>query len=240
MLTHRATLLITLLSVTGLGCSDSSDGTDGATDAFMTADGGAGEDGGPGVDASAPEDGGPEADASACADEQCYCEATGGSWDETACGHYMCGVPNDCRAVIPGCDCGFGENFVDGAGCAADDSCTCDTDECLCESTGGTWDETACGDYSCGAPNPCAAIIPGCDCGFSENFVDGAGCETDPSCTCDTDECLCESTGGTWDETACGDYMCGMPNLCDAIIPGCDCGADANFGDEGCASDPSC
>ena len=56
-------------------------------------------------------------------DDQSLCEGSGGTWDDTACGHYVCGVPNDCEAIIPGCDCGEDSNFVDGEGCVADDTC---------------------------------------------------------------------------------------------------------------------
>lgn len=64
--------------------------------------------------------------------EQEACEATGGTWDPTACGHYQCGVPNACAAVIPGCDCGvaanFGpsKNFPGEVACVADDMCETD------------------------------------------------------------------------------------------------------------------
>lgn len=57
-------------------------------------------------------------------DDQGLCEDTGGTWDDTACGHYVCGVPNTCEAIIPGCDCGDEANFVEGMGCQADDACT--------------------------------------------------------------------------------------------------------------------
>lgn len=51
------------------------------------------------------------------------CEDTGGTWDENACDHYVCGVPNACKAIIPGCDCGPDANFVEGEGCVDDDAC---------------------------------------------------------------------------------------------------------------------
>lgn len=52
---------------------------------------------------------------------------------------------------------------------------------------------------------------------------------------------LCEATDGTWEPAACGDYVCGIPNACEAIIPGCDCGQDANFVEgEGCVPDDAC
>lgn len=58
-----------------------------------------------------------------CVDDQQLCEDTGGTWDETSCGHYQCGMPPACAAVIPGCDCGEGSNFVEGSGCIGDDTC---------------------------------------------------------------------------------------------------------------------
>ncbi|MCR9162823.1 MAG: hypothetical protein ACE37F_13980 [Nannocystaceae bacterium] len=57
------------------------------------------------------------------ADPQQLCEDTAGTWDEAACGDYVCGVPNDCEAIIPGCDCGPDANFVEGEGCVVDDAC---------------------------------------------------------------------------------------------------------------------
>lgn len=155
------TILLMALSLAVFGCSESSEPE---------------PDGGVPVDQAVALDFGPS-----CS-ESCLCESTGGTWDEGTCGHYMCGDPNPCEAIIPGCDCGAGRSFADGVGCAADAACECMDEECLCESTGGTWDESACGHYSCGLPNECAAIIPGCDCGSDSTFVDGAGCAADPSC----------------------------------------------------------
>jgi hypothetical protein len=52
---------------------------------------------------------------------------------------------------------------------------------------------------------------------------------------------LCESTGGRFDPQSCGDYVCGVRPLCQAIIPGCDCGPFATFVEgAGCVSDASC
>jgi hypothetical protein len=252
------------------------------------------------------------------------CHDTGGSWDMWACGDYTCGFPNECAAIIPGCNCGPGRTFVEGAGCQADPSCqvtclpfACPTgqvgadldgdgcadlclcvdgsvpdpmgncgaseDEVLCHSSGGTWHDFSCGDYWCGQPPICLALIPGCDCGPHANFTSGKGCLADPACeggcepiTCPTgtlpwdsngdgcdDLCLCPDgtfpdaagtcwgnsgemmlcldTGGAWDAFSCGHYQCGMPPLCDAIIPGCDCGPTATFdAGKGCVPDPNC
>jgi hypothetical protein len=54
------------------------------------------------------------------------CEATGGAWDTSSCGHYACGERPLCRALIPGCDCGPNANFVEGAGCVEDAACDAD------------------------------------------------------------------------------------------------------------------
>ncbi len=54
---------------------------------------------------------------------QRYCEDTGGSWRETSCGHYFCGQPPACAAVIPGCDCGAERNFAE-TGCVDDPECS--------------------------------------------------------------------------------------------------------------------
>lgn len=55
--------------------------------------------------------------------EEGLCVGSGGRWDFGACGHYQCGLPNACAALIPGCDCGAGATFVPGAGCQPDPSC---------------------------------------------------------------------------------------------------------------------
>jgi len=145
------------------------------------------------------------------------CEQTEGTWDPNSCGHYACGNPPDCDAVIPGCDCGLGKTFKDGIGCFEDATCQHPAEQVMCESTGGVWDLAACGHYTCGMPQACQSVIPGCDCGAFSNFVDGVGCEADMACG--TGSTL--GLGDVCDETAdaCGAglaccYPCG--------IPGCD------------------
>jgi len=56
-------------------------------------------------------------------DEQDLCEATGGIWDPGTCGHYACGFPQDCAAVIPGCDCGIFDTFQPKVGCFPSPEC---------------------------------------------------------------------------------------------------------------------
>jgi hypothetical protein len=70
---------------------------------------------------------GPCVDAALCAPAgdpaERLCLGTGGRWDPGACGHYRCGQPNACNAIIPGCDCGAGKSFVEGQGCVGDPAC---------------------------------------------------------------------------------------------------------------------
>jgi len=66
-----------------------------------------------------------------CFGERALCTRTGGRWDTRSCGHYRCGNPPLCEAIIPGCDCGPGRSFVEGAGCMDDARCgpaACDFD----------------------------------------------------------------------------------------------------------------
>lgn len=68
---------------------------------------------------------------------QDLCESTDGMWEPAACGDYVCGIPNDCDAIVPGCDCGQDANFVEGEGCVLDDTCSTfdcgDEVECVTE-----------------------------------------------------------------------------------------------------------
>lgn len=113
-------------------------------------------------------------------------------------------------------------------------------DEAFCTATQGIWDPIACGHYHCGAPQVCAAVIPGCDCGPDANFVAAIGCVSDPVCSgVSGEQALCEQTGGIWDPLSCGHYSCGEFPDCDAIIPGCNCGPGAIFEpDLGCLAVP--
>ena len=111
--------------------------------------------------------------------DQALCTASGGAWDPLSCGHYSCGYFPECDAIIPGCDCGPGGNFEPGVGCVDDPTCP-DVEQMLCEDTGGVWDPTSCGHWSCGNRPICAAVIPGCNCGPFSVFVEGVGCLAAP------------------------------------------------------------
>jgi hypothetical protein len=113
----------------------------------------------------------------------------------------------------------------------------------LCVETGGVWHPEACGHYSCGQPNECAAIIPGCDCGPSSGFLEGFGCVQSPGCDATPldKQGLCEATAGRWNPSSCGDYVCGQVPLCEAVIPGCDCGPREVFVEgQGCVAWREC
>ena len=107
--------------------------------------------------------------------DEMLCTETAGLWDPLSCGHYACGNFPDCDAVVPGCDCGAGSNFVEGIGCVEDASCSAGA-QALCEETGGIWDPLSCGHYSCGQPPLCEALIPGCNCGPTSVFEEQIGC----------------------------------------------------------------
>lgn len=106
--------------------------------------------------------------------DQTLCEETDGTWDMTACEHYVCGVPNECQAVIPGCDCGPSANFVEDVGCVEDDACVTAVFAC-----GDSLDCTVDGDY-------CEEVIPGVK-GADPSYTCiplPAVCLADPTCDC--------------------------------------------------------
>lgn len=167
-------------------------------------------------------------------DGSMLCEDTGGVWDPTACGHTQCGLPDICKAMIPGCDCGPNLTFDEALGCVVDEACddTGDGAATLCAETGGTWDMGACGHYQCGVPSECEAAIPGCDCGPTQNFDNALGCADDRRCgdglfacgdalECAIDDQYCDVLHPG--PKGPSDYQCiDMPAAC-AATPDCDC-----------------
>lgn len=90
-----------------------------------------------------------------------------------------------------------------------------------CEDSGGFWDETSCGHYTCGLAPECAAIVPGCDCGAGSTFVEGGGGGCQPSEECDAVEFACGP-----------ELTCSAPSeFCDVFFPGVK-GADTTYGCE--------
>lgn len=105
----------------------------------------------------------------------------------------------------------------------------------LCETTHGNWHTDTDGHYICGLPGVCDSATPGCNCGPEANFQEGLGCVPDNGCPPPSEQALCEYTDGEWDLTACSHDVCGVPNDCNLVIPGCDCGPHATFAlGEGC------
>ena len=112
--------------------------------------------------------------------EQVQCEDSGGIWEVMSCGHYTCGLPPECAAIVPGCDCGVGSTFVEGAGCEPSKDCEAVAFGCGPELT-------------CSAPTQfCDVLIPG---------VKGA--ETSYDCLDTPDSCsdayTCGCIGGAGD-----------------------------------------
>lgn len=100
-----------------------------------------------------------------------------------------------------------------------------------CRATGGEWlfFTEECFHYECGLPQPapCLVGMPVCNCGSGRSFVDGVGCQDDPTCP-EVDplppETLCGSTGGTWTPGICCHTTCGQFCDLDCAAPGCVCG----------------
>jgi hypothetical protein len=211
-------------------------------DTAVAVDGG-GSDGTGAVDTVSPTDTQtPEEDVPKSQNE-ILCEDTGGVWDPESCGHYTCGEPPDCAAIIPGCNCGTGKVFDGGQGCIAWDGCEELVDKpTLCVETGGEWLELTCGDWFCGEAPTCKAIIPGCNCGEGRVYDNSQGCIPSDECNKpDGKEGLCLDTGGEWKPNSCGDWVCGQAPICLALMPGCNCGEGKNFDPvKGCIEDPKC
>lgn len=178
-------------------------------------------------------------------DDFALCAQTGGSWG-LECAHTNCSVMPGCITPVLACNCEPFSSWADGIGCVEDPSCrgnSCVVDGVPMKdgersySDGCSYCDCIDGQLICtdGECDPCWG-----------SFRDGSGICTAPfggdaPAYCCDDQGVCEASGGTWDPIACGDYTCGAPQNCDAVIPGCDCGAGANFEPGlGCVPDPSC
>lgn len=105
-------------------------------------------------------------------EDQVLCEDSGGLWEVMSCGHYMCGLPPECAAIVPGCDCGEHQVFVEGLGCRV--GAECDPYE------------FDCGKELCLAPEHfCDVTIPGPKGPTNYECVDmPAACDGNYSCAC--------------------------------------------------------
>ena len=156
------------------------------------------------------------------------CEATRGIWDEGSCGHWECGQPPACLALIPGCNCGPGRNFDTRFGCFVSELCDpADPAAAICQLTGGQWDPTACGDDVCGAAPDCDAIIPGCHCGDTRVFHGNVGCVTSDQCNACPDPRDPAVTYTSRDPAVCAQIRIACPDGQTLFSSECGCGCEA-------------
>lgn len=122
------------------------------------------------------------------------------------------------------------------------DTATAGTASASASASGSTSDGTTTGSSTISGTGEESSGSEGSSSGSGSTGSTGSGSTGgESSSTGDDPQGLCEATGGTWDPNACEDYVCGVPNACEAVIPGCDCGPDANFVEgEGCVDDPKC
>ena len=102
----------------------------------------------------------------------------------------MCGIPNDCEAIVPGCNCGQDANFVEGEGCVLDDVCAT---------------------FDCGAELECVTVAQYCQATFP---ADKGGsityeCMPMPEACADSIDCVCLTAA----------LMLPPPPICDEIVP---------------------
>jgi hypothetical protein len=189
----------------------------------------------------------PEPDCEDAGDAETSCTNTGGEWLPGTCGHWTCGEPPTCKAIIPGCNCGKDKNFDINKGCYLDPSCKALPNpdaENLCLNTEGTWLLDGCGDWKCGLEPICAALIPGCNCGLGNSFDKLKGCYNDPSCpgnNPNNPKTLCADSGGEWHMDSCTSWKCGIePGPCANPMGGCDCGlGQVLIKEYGCLASPT-
>ena len=169
--------------------------------------------------------------------------------DAACCAPYDCDPAHPlCDRIPPACPAGQTATVVGACWGPCVDSALCAPagNAGLCAASGGRWDAGSCGNYRCGVPPDCVAVIPGCDCGPGRNFLDGVGCTDDPSCPgalgqpCDPANplclagliCLARGGGdfGTCSEPGCVSddqcgaglkccYPCGIQGCVNACIP---------------------
>jgi hypothetical protein len=143
---------------------------------------------------------------------------THGLWYPTSCGHFHCGTPPDCEAIIPGCNCGVGWEFDENEGCIASDECpSCpDPDD----------PEVAYVRHSYLNPAVCDIVDYQCEEDKYIPFECGCGCIKSEAWL------QCEGSGGEWVYMSCGNWHCGEMPACDEFTPGCNCGEEKNVDSE--------
>lgn len=127
-------------------------------------------------------------------------------WTDAECDTGRCDVVNFCDPP-PGCEPGEACPAVCYGRCVPAPS----DEETLCAASNGRWMPNSCGHYACGQAPACDAIIAGCDCGPTANFVEGRGCvasnECGAGCSSDDD---CDAT-----------HRCAKANDCDPATTPC-------------------
>jgi len=169
------------------------------------------------------------------------CERTGGSWDETSCGHYSCGERPLCDALIPGCDCGPKRTFEDGVGCVEDDACR---GECGPgrDCPPGSVCNSCPPDPSCPLCAVCGpAVCEPISCAFDRDCPPGSHCEGSSVCPPDA-VCVWEGVPGACvpDETCCDPAA--QPGVGDNPIcfEGASCCADGRWACNAGDGSPTC
>jgi hypothetical protein len=119
-----------------------------------------------------------------------------------------------------------------------------------CEATGGSWDYQSCGDYVCGLPPDCTAIVAGCNCGYYASFESApAGCQPDVACmTAGLDFGCGDQTCSTLATQYCEEFTSGpgivtlncqdIPEEC-LESTGCDCIVQASVPETTCRIGPN-
>ncbi len=110
----------------------------------------------------------------------------------------------------------------------------------LCRNTQGVWSEVpvTCGPWTCGIPaglwgtSECDGPPRAqCACPIGLTFTDFGCLRSRSQCPLSNEEQGCIEGNGTWHREAsnCGNWSCGTRPICEAVIPGCDCGPLRTF-----------
>jgi hypothetical protein len=146
-----------------------------------------------------------------------FCETCGTACEDKECGFDPCG--DSCGTCEEGWMC--------------NDMGMCEEPanpkKALCIETGGDWDPTSCGDWTCGEEPLCKALKPGCNCGEGKSFDAEAGCFEDDSCggdACNPNPC---DVGKNCKLLPDGTHECfvAVPDWCEAICTGMQAGCPA-------------
>ncbi len=140
----------------------------------------------------------------------------------------LCDVPFGWVECDQGCLVG---NTVYPVGATLNDGCNA----CTCTEDGLICTDVYCSQCTSLSEADCIANVA-CEPQYADTGYGGC-----VEARANDDQSLCETTDGQWKEWSCGHYACGVAPICDALIPGCDCGAGRSFSQAvGCLADASC